>query len=126
MVSMNVARLLVVGWIILSCGVFVLMLNGFQPKHALILTAWVAAPLPVAYWIGSKVATTQSAWMAVTAGLALSFAFGAWLYWDAFLGPSSRSESLSGLVVLYGPLYQGVILVVALVAAGIMSRRASA
>jgi hypothetical protein len=126
MVSMNVARLLVVGWIILSCGVFVPMLNGFQPKHALILTPWVAVPLPIAYWIGSKVATTHSAWMAVTAGLALSFAFGAWLYWDAFLGPSSRSESLSGLVVLYGPLYQGVILVVALVAAGIMSRRASA
>jgi hypothetical protein len=102
------------------------MQNGFQPLHALILTPWVAAPLPIAYWIGSKVARTELAWTAVTAGLALSFAFGAWLYWDAFLGPSSRSESLSGLVVLVGPLYQAVILAVALLAAAFMSRRASA
>jgi hypothetical protein len=52
----------------------------------------------------------------------LAFAFGAWLYWDAFLGPSSRTESLSGLVVLHGPLYQFVILAIALLAATLLNR----
>ncbi len=69
-------------------------------------------------------AATPSAWGAIVVGLALAFAFGAWLYWDAFLGPSSRTESLSGLVVLHGPLYQSVILAVALLAAWLLSREA--
>jgi len=33
----NGARILVGVWVILSCGVFVLMLNGFKPYQALIL-----------------------------------------------------------------------------------------
>ena len=89
----NVARILVGVWVILSCGVFVLMLNGFKPYQALILLLWVAAPLPLAYWIGSRLAATPRAWGAIVVGLALAFAFGAWRYWDAFLGPSSRTES---------------------------------
>ena len=119
----NVARLLAVAWMLLSVWVFLLMLNGFKPQQALILLLWVAAPLPLAYWIGSRFAATPSAWGAIVVGLALAFAFGAWLYWDAFLGPSSRTESLSGLVVLHGPLYQSVILTMALLAASLLSRR---
>jgi hypothetical protein len=117
-----VARILVGVWVILSCGVFVLMLNGFKPYQALILLLWVAAPLPLAYWIGSRLAATPRAWGAIVVGLALAFAFGAWRYWDAFLGPSSRTESLSGLIVLHGPLYQFVILAIALLAATLLNR----
>jgi hypothetical protein len=94
-----------------------------QAAKALILLLWVAAPLPLAYWIGSRFTATLSAWGAIVVGLALAFAFGAWLYWDAFLGPSSRTESLSGLVVLHDPLYQSVILTMALLAASLLSRR---
>ena len=112
-----IARILAVAWVLLSVGVYFLMLNGFTPQQALILLLWVAAPLPLAYWIGSRVAATPRAWAAIVVGLALAFAFGAWLYWDAFLGPSSRTESLSGLVVLHGPLYQTVVLAVALLTA---------
>ena len=119
-----IARILAVAWVLLSVGVFFLMLNGFTPQQALALLLWVAAPLPLAYWIGSRLATTSQAWVAIVAGLALAFAFGAWLYWDAFLGPSSRTESLSGLVVLHGPLYQAVILAIALLTAWRLSRRA--
>jgi hypothetical protein len=119
----NVARILAGTWVILSCGVFVLMLSGFKPHQALILLLWVAAPLPLAYWIGSRLAATPRAWAAIVVGLAIAFAFGAWLYWDAFLGPSSREESLSGLVVLHGPLYQFVVLAIALLAAWLLSRR---
>ena len=118
----NGARILVGVWVILSCGVFVLMLNGFKPYQALILLLWVAAPLPLAYLIGSRLAATPKSWGAIVVGLALAFAFGAWLYWDAFLGPSSRTESLSRLVVLHGPLYQFVILAIALLAATLLNR----
>jgi hypothetical protein len=119
-----IARILAVAWVLLSVGVFFLMLNGFKPQQALVLLLWVAAPLPLAYSIGSRLATTSQAWVAIVVGLALAFAFGAWLYWDAFLGPSSRMESLSGLVVLHGPLYQAVILAIALLTAWRLSRRA--
>jgi hypothetical protein len=68
------------------------------------------------------VATAPRAWVAIIVGLAVAFVFGAWLYWDAFLGPSSREESLSGLVVLHGPLYQSVILAIALPAATLLNR----
>jgi hypothetical protein len=118
----TIARILAVVWVLLSVGVYFLMLNGFTPQQALILLLWVAAPLPLAYWIGGRVAATPRAWAAIVVGLALAFAFGAWLYWDAFLGPSSRTESLSGLVVLHGPLYQTVILAVALLTAWRLSR----
>jgi hypothetical protein len=80
--------------LILSLLVFLLMLNGFKPQHALLLTPWVAAPLPVAYWLGAKVARTPAARAALVGGLAATFAFGADLYWDALLGTSSRTESL--------------------------------
>jgi hypothetical protein len=103
--------------VLLSCGVFVLMLNGFKPHEAAILAVWVAAPLPMAHWVGGRLAKTRGAWTAVVAGLAVAFALGAWLYWDAFLGRSSREESLAGLIVLHAPIYQLVVLVVALVAA---------
>ena len=120
----TVARILAGVWVLLSVGVYFLMLSGFTPQQALILMLWVAAPLPLAYWFGSRLATTSQAWVAIVVGLTLAFAFGAWLYWDAFLGPSSRTESLSGLVVLHGPLYQAVILAIALLTAWQLSRRA--
>jgi hypothetical protein len=117
-----IARILAVAWVALSVWVYFLMLNGFTPQQALILLFWVAAPLPIAYWIGSRLAATSMGWAAIVVGLALAFVFGAWLYWDAFLGPSSRTESLSGLVVLHGPLYQAVILAIAVLAAWLLSR----
>ena len=120
----NVGRFLAGAWVLLSCGVFVLMLNGFKPHEAVILAAWVAAPLPIAYGAGSRLAKTRGAWMAVVAGLAVAFALGAWLYWDAFLGRSSHEESLAGLIVLVAPIYQLVVLAVATVVAWVLCRSA--
>jgi hypothetical protein len=120
----NVARFLAGAWVLLSCGVFVAMLNGFKLHEAVILAVWVAAPLPIAYGAGRWLAKTRRAWTAVVAGLAVAFALGAWLYWDAFLGRSSREESLAGLIVLVAPIYQLVVLALALVAAWLLSRSA--
>jgi hypothetical protein len=82
----------------------------------------VAAPLPVGYWAGSKLARTPAAWAAILGGLAVAFAMGAWLYWDAFLGRSSREESLAGLIVLVAPIYQFVVIGIALVVAALLNR----
>jgi hypothetical protein len=73
----NVARILASAWVVLSGGVFVLMLSGFKPHQALILLLWVAAPLPLAYWIGSRVAAAPRAWVVIVVGLAVAFVFGA-------------------------------------------------
>ena len=102
--------------------VYFLMLNGFKPGQALILAPWVAAPLPVGYWAGSKIAQTPAAWATVLGGLAVAFVMGAWLYWDAFLGRSSREESLAGLIVLVAPIYQFVVIGIALVVAALLNR----
>jgi hypothetical protein len=68
-----IARILAVAWVALSVWVYFLMLNGFTPQQALILLLWVAAPLPLAYWIGSRLAATSRAWVAMVVGLALAF-----------------------------------------------------
>ncbi|MEO8421752.1 MAG: hypothetical protein ABI457_11200 [Hyphomicrobium sp.] len=122
MALVNLSRLLAIAWVALSVWVYVLMLNGFKPGQALILAPWVAAPLPVGYWAGSQIARTPAAWTAVFGGLAVAFVMGAWLYWDAFLGRSSREESLAGLIVLVAPIYQFVVIGIALVVAALLNR----
>jgi hypothetical protein len=119
----GISRLLAGAWLLVSIAVFFLMQIGFSPVQAAVLAVWVASPLPIAYWLGRRIAATPAAWWIVTLGLALAFVFGGWLYWDAFLGPSSRTESLSGLIVLHGPLYQFVLLGLSLLAAWIVDRR---
>lgn len=121
----QISKVLALLWLPICLAVFFLMQVGFSPVQALILTVWIAIPLPLAYWAATRFATTQRAWAIVTAGLAIAFAGGAWLYWDAFLGPSSRTESLSGLIVLHAPLYQFVLLTLALLGAWISQRRPS-
>ena len=122
MALVNLSRLLAIAWVPLSVWVYFLMLNGFKPGQAFILALWVAAPLPLGYWAGSKIAQAAPAWRAVLGGLAVAFAMGAWLYWDAFLGRSSREESLAGLIVLVAPIYQFVVIGVALVVALLLNR----
>src|SRR6187549_42708 len=99
----QISKVLALLWPVVCLGVFFLMQVGFSPAHALVLTVWIALPLPLAYWAATRFATTQRAWAFVAGGIAIAFAGGAWLYWDAFLGPSSRTESLSGLIVLHAP-----------------------
>jgi hypothetical protein len=118
----RISRLLALLWPFVCLAVFFLMQVGFSQLQALVLTVWIAVPLPLAYWVATRFATTSTAWSIVTGGLAVAFAGGAWLYWDAFLGPSSRTESLSGLIVLHAPIYQLVLLALALLAARISQR----
>jgi len=81
------------------------------------------APVPIAWWIGRKIARSTAALAVLVAELALVLASGLWLYWEAFLGPTSGMESLAGLVVLFGPLYQLPGLLVTVFAAWVVGRR---
>jgi hypothetical protein len=117
------SRSLAAAWLLVTLAVFFLMQVGFSPFQAAVLAVWVASPIPVGYWLAKRISRSRAAWWIVTLGLGTSFAFGAWLYWDAFLGPSSRSESLSGLIVLHGPLYQLVLVLIALCIAWLVERR---
>jgi hypothetical protein len=121
----RISRLLALLWLLASAGVFVVMRSGFRPLQAAVLTVWVALPLPLAYLAARHMARTPNAWRVVLVALVAAFAFGAWLYWDAFLGPSSRTESLAGLIVLHAPIYQLVLLALSLVAAWLLGRRAA-
>lgn len=120
---MEISRFLAVLWLVLCAGLYFLLQSVFRPGEALLFAFWAALPLPLAYTAGRVMVRSPRSWMVIAAGLATAFAFGAWLYWDAFLGPSSRTESLSGLIVLHAPLYQFVLLAVALVAAWFIERR---
>ena len=73
----NLGRILAVTWVPISLGVFVLLLDGFGLQTALTFTPWVAAPLPLAYWIGGKVAATTAARVALVTGMGTAFGLGA-------------------------------------------------
>jgi hypothetical protein len=73
--------------------------------------------------VGHRIARSESPPRIVLAGLAIAAVLAIWLYWDAFLGPGSRTESLAGLIVLFAPLYQAVVIGIALVIAWLVDRR---
>lgn len=103
--------------------VLLFLTEFFPPAWRVPLGLWTALPLPLGYWIGRKVARDRCSEAVVLAGLAAAALFAIWAYWDAFLGPSSRTESLSGLILLFGPLYQLAGLTVVLVAAWLLGRQ---
>ena len=99
------------------------MLNGFKPQPGGHSGPVGAAPLPLGYWAGSQDCAGRARLDGrCCGGLAVAFAMGAWLYWDAFLGRSSREESLAGLIVLVAPIYQFVVIGVALMVALLLNR----
>ena len=54
----NVAQILAVAWVLLSVWRILADAQRVQAAKALILLLWVAAPLPLAYWIGSRFTAT--------------------------------------------------------------------
>jgi hypothetical protein len=93
---------------------------GFELLEAWIrplLALWIAAPLPLAYWFGTKIGRGRAAFAIVLAAMAPAFALSVWAYWETTWGETRRTESMSGLLFLSGPLYQYVLLLIGLPAA---------
>ena len=70
------------------------------------LCLWQIVPLPIAWWIGRRVARTTAALVVLLAGMALVVASEA-NYWDAF-----PPNVASGLVVTVVPMFQLLFLAV--------------
>lgn len=91
-----------------------------------LLALWIAAPLPLAYWLGTKIGRGRAAFAIVLTGMAIAFALSVWAYWEITWGETRRTESMSGLLFLFGPLYQYALLLIALFAAWFVGLKARA
>jgi hypothetical protein len=120
------ARLIAAAGVLLAAFYGLFDLEGYLGAERPLVAVWAAAPYPIAYWIGRKLARTNASFAIVLAGLALAFASAAWFYWDATYGPSSRKESLAGLIFILWPLYQYAGLAMALLIAWLVGRAAAA
>jgi hypothetical protein len=78
------------------------------------------APLPVAWWIGRRLA--RGALGVLVGGMAVAFAFEILNYWAAFFGPYSRPLT-SGLAFLAVPAFQLPFLAVIVLLAWFVARR---
>ena len=96
---------------------------GFGPQEQFIVI-WALAPLPLGYFVARRVAHHQVSARVALTGLLLTDVCALWLYGVAAYGQINGTESLSGLMVLFAPLYQFAILVVFLLAAFIIDRLA--
>ena len=120
-------KLSVVGRLLAIAGAVVAPLfmdERFRPFQYIASAVWAGLPIPLGWWIGRKLARGTTALAVLVAILAVLWALATWLYWDAFLGPSSRTESLAGLIVLFAPLYQWIVIVVMLPIVWLIGRRA--
>jgi hypothetical protein len=97
--------------------IFFLGLDLFEFWTRPLIALWIAAPLPLAYWLGVRLARGRLAFAIVLAAMLVAFVFSAWAYWEITWGESRQTESMSGLLFLFGPLYQYALLAIALLIA---------
>lgn len=122
---MDLARL---GWAFAlagsAIGLFELLhfSDGYEPRQWLPIALWAGAPLPLAAWLGGKLAGSHQAQRILTVGLGLALALGLFGLWDVTLGPG-RNESLSGLVVITMPAYQIALLAPTLMTLWLVRRK---
>jgi hypothetical protein len=81
-------------------------LDNYEWQLRPFIFVWMAAPIPLAYWLGTRLAHTRTAFAVVLLGLIVAFAVAAWLYWEITWGQSRATESMSGLLFIFVPLYQ--------------------
>lgn len=97
-------------------------LDGYEWQVRPFVFLWMALPIPLAWWIGCKLARTNSALAVLVGGLLIAFALVAWMYWEITWGRARTTESLSGLLFLFGPLYQYGVLALAVLSAALIRR----
>jgi hypothetical protein len=114
------ARLLVLASLLQAVVYAALGLDSYEAALRPLIFVWIAVPLALGYWLGARLARTNASFAMVLFGLFVAFAFSAWAYWDITWGPSRRTESLSGLLFIFAPLYQlGWLAVIVLIAAAV-------
>lgn len=81
------------------------------------LCIWSIAPLPIAWWIGRRIARATAALAVLVAGMALALAYEACIFWGAF--PLNVAASLA---VIGTPLFQTLFLAVIVLFAWLTGR----
>jgi hypothetical protein len=119
------ARLLVIASLFHAAVYSVLGLDLFEWQVRPIIVVWIAVPIPLAYWLGTRLARTNASFAVLLFGLWVALAFSAWVYWDITWGPARRTESMSGLLFIFGPLYQLGWLAAVLLIAALIGRNAT-
>jgi hypothetical protein len=97
-------------------------LDNYEWQLRPFILVWMAVPIPLAYWLGTKLARTSASFAIVLLGLLAAFAFAAWAYWEITWGLSRQTESMSGLLFIFAPVYQLVGSAIALAVAAIVGR----
>jgi hypothetical protein len=120
------ARLLAIASLLHAAVYGVLGLDLFEWQVRPVILMWIAVPIPLAYWLGTRLARTNASFAVLLFGLGVAFAFAAWVYWDITWGPARRTESMSGLMFIFGPLYQFGWLAAVLLIAALVGRKAAA
>jgi len=81
-------------------------LDNYEWQLRPFILVWMSVPIPLAYWLGTKFARTSTSFAIVLLGLIAALAFAAWAYWEITWGVSRHTESMSGLLFVFAPLYQ--------------------
>ncbi len=81
------------------------------------LCIWSIVPLPIAWWIGRRIARSTAALAVLVAGMALALAYEACIFWGAF--PLDVAASLG---VIGTPLFQMLFLAVIVLFAWVTDR----
>jgi hypothetical protein len=97
-------------------------LDNFERQLRPFIFVWMAVPIPLAYWLGLKLARTSASFAVVLFGLVVALALVAWMYWEITWGVSRHTESMSGLLFVFAPLYQLGWLAAVLAVAALMGR----
>lgn len=80
------------------------------PDFTILFGFWAAAPLPFAYILTRPVARRPTSRKILLAGFGAALVLALWTYVDAVRGLRDGTESLSGLIVIFGPIYQYLLL----------------
>ena len=112
-----VARLIAIAGMLQAAIYFFFGLDLFEFWTRPLIALWIAAPLPIAYWLGAGLARGRVSFAILLVAMLAAFAFSAWAYWEITWGESRRTESMSGLLFLFGPLYQYALLAIGLLTA---------
>lgn len=93
------------------------------PRYAPLVGLWAVAPFPLAYVMARWLAPGETGLKIAVGGFAATLIFITWAYADAIRSFRDMTESLSGLVVIFGPVWQYVLFALALLAAWFFDRR---
>ena len=95
------------------------------PDYRLLFALWAVAPFPAVYGLSRWLAPGTVATRVAACGMLAMLGLATWTYADAVKSFNDQTESLSGLIVIFGPLWQYAVFAPFLLVARLVQRRAA-